>query len=139
MTPEICEMPAAEYHGLERRHSKLENDLASMEHTFAEQAQIVSKLVVISENNANAMSRLESWVVTHEADYRAVRERLLSQEIIGNTISQRLDKVTSAFETVSVQFMNDRSRFLGAWAAAGSAGAFILGCIAVAKAFGVLG
>ena len=132
-------MPAAEYHGLERRHSKLENDLSTMESTFAEQAKIVSKLVVITENSANAMSRLENWVITHEADYRAVRERLLSQEIIGNSISKRLDAVTTALERVTNGYLTDRSKATGAWFAATAVGAFVLGALAVAKAFGVLG
>lgn len=132
-------MPAADhnYHGPERRH--LENAIDELEHSLASQNQVVSKLVIISENTTSSLQRLENWVMTHEADYRAVRERLLSQEIIGNSISQRLDKVTAAFESVSAKYMNDRSRVLGAWAAAGSAGAFVLGLLAVAKAFGVLG
>lgn len=118
---------------------RLEGDLSELEKSMATQNAIVSKLVVVSENTNSSLRQLEGWVRTHEADYRAVRERLLSQELIGNSISQRLDKVTIAFESVSTKYMNDRSRFLGAWAAAGSAGAFILGAIAVLKAFGFLG
>lgn len=131
-------MPTAEYHGLERRHQKLEESVAAMEHSFVEQAQIVSKLVIISENSSNAMTKLESWVNAHEQDYRAVRERLLGQEIMGTSVLSRLDGLTSALEHVTKAYLQDRSRVLGAWAAAGSAGAFVLGLIAVAKAFGWL-
>jgi hypothetical protein len=138
MNPGICEMPSAEYHGLERRHQKLEDTVNEVQHSFAEQAQIVSKLVIISENNSNAMSRLETWVGAHEQDYRAVRERLLGQEIMGTSVLARLDGLTSALEHVTKAYLTDRSRVLGAWSAAGSAGAFILGLLAAAKAFGVI-
>ena len=130
-------MPTADqYTGPERRH--FEQALNELEQSFASQNQIVTKLIVVSENTANSMQRMESWIVAHEQDYRAVRERLLSQELIGSNVSARLDKVTNAFEAVSTRYMNDRSRMLGAYAAAGSAGAFILGLLAVAKAFGFL-
>jgi len=131
-------MPATEYHGLERRHQKLEDALGEMEHSFAEQSQIVSKLVIISENNSNAMNKLESWVSGHEQDYRAVRERLLSQEIMGSSVLSRLDSLTAALEHVTKGYLADRNRVSGAWAAAGSAGAFVLGLVAIVKAFGII-
>lgn len=117
---------------------RVERTVTELEHSLAAQNQVVTKLLVITENTATAMQRMEDWRESHERDYRAVRERLLSQEITGNNISQRLDKVTAAFEAVSASYMGDKHRMLGAYSAAASAGAFILGMIAVAKAFGFI-
>lgn len=130
-------MPTAEQPNMIDR--RVERAVTELEHSLAAQNQVVTKLLVITENTATAMQHMEDWRESHERDYRAVRERLLSQEITGSNISQRLDRVTVAFEAVSTKYMNDRNRMLGAYSAAGSAAAFILGLVAVAKAFGVIG
>lgn len=131
-------MPTAEqYNDFDRR--RVERVVTELEHSIEAQNQVVTKLLVVTENTATAMQRMEDWRESHERDYRAVRERLLSQELTGSSISQRLDKVTAAFEAVSASYMNDKHRMLGAYAAIGSAGAFVLGLVAVAKAFGILG
>lgn len=130
-------MSTAEQHNdFDRR--RVDHTITELEHSLAAQNQVVTKLLVVTENTATAMQQMESWREAHERDYRAVRERLLSQEITGSNISQRLDKVTAAFEMVSASYMNDKHRMLGAYAAIGSAGAIVLGLIAVAKAFGLL-
>lgn len=132
-------MSTAEQHNDPDRRRRVERTVTELEHSLAAQNQVVTKLLVITENTATAMQRMEDWREAHERDYRAVRERLLSQEITGSNVAARLDKVTAAFEAVSAGYMDDKNQRLGAYSAAGSAGALILGLVAVAKAFGLIG
>lgn len=126
----------SEYTGTDRRH--LETAVDTLERTFAEQSQLVAKLLVVSENTTNAMARLERWVGSHETDYRGVRERLLSQEIVVDANAKRIETLTLALETTMRTYLTDRSKALGVWVALASTAAFVTGVVAVIKSFGVI-
>lgn len=125
-----------EYTGTDRRHLEIAVD--TLEKTFAEQSQIVAKLLVVSENTTNAMARLERWVGSHEIDYRGVRERLLSQEIVVDAAGKRIETMTIALEATMQTHLADRSKLLGIWVALASAAAFVSGVVALFKSFGVI-
>lgn len=131
MKPEICQMPAAEYHGLERRQAALET-------SFAEQSQIVTKLLTLSENNISAMNRLETWVATHEADYRTVRERLLTQEVRQDAASKRIETLTAAVEAAMNAYLAGKHKLSGGWFVVTTTAATVLGLLTVAKALGLI-
>jgi hypothetical protein len=129
-------MPA-EFTGIERRH--LEHAVDQLERSHSEQQQIVAKLLVISENNASAMTRLEAWVTSHEADYRAVRERLLSQELIGENISQRLETLNSTINTTMQAYLADKNKVFGGWFILAAVGGIIVAASSVLVAAHQLG
>lgn len=130
-------MPPAEYAGIERRH--LEQAVDQLERSHADQQQIVAKLLVISENNASAMTRLESWVTSHEADYRAVRERLLSQEIIGAGIAQRLETLNDTINTTMQAYLGDKNKVFGGWFILAAVGGIVVAGSSVLVAMHQLG
>ena len=124
------------YPQIERRH--LEHAVHGLEKTFAEQSQIVAKLLVISENTAKATERLDLWVNNHEADYRLVRERLLTTELTSDVATKRIEALTVGLETVMRTYMSDRNKAIGGWVALTAVGGAFLGLIAALKSFGVL-
>ena len=109
-----------DYTGTDRRHlevavDQLEKSHAGLERSYAEQSRIVSQLLIISENNTNAMSRLEAWVSAHEVDYRTVRERLLSQEITGENVVRQMAALSTTIEATMKAYLADRNRAVGGW------------------------
>ena len=123
------------YPQIERRH--LEHSVHVLEQTFAEQSQIVAKLLVISENTAKATERLDLWVNAHEADYRAVRERLLATELTSDAATKRIEALTAGLETIMRTYMSDRNKAIGGWVALTAVGGAVMGLLAVLKTFGV--
>lgn len=110
----------ADYTGTDRRHlevavDQLEKSHAGLERSYIEQSRIVSQLLTISENNTNAMSRLEAWMSAHEVDYRTVRERLLSQEITGESVVKQMAVLNVTIETTLKAYLADRNRAVGGW------------------------
>ena len=118
---------------------RLEKSHAWLEKSYVEQSQLVAKLLIISENNANAMARFEAWVTTHETDYRAVRERLLSQELVGEGISKQLISLTAAIDGVTKAYSSDRNKALGGWFAVAGVSGVIVSLVAVLVALKTLG
>ena len=123
------------YPQIERRH--LEHAVHGLEKTFAEQSQIVAKLLVISENTAKATERLDLWVNNHEADYRLVRERLLTAELTSDAATKRIEALTVGLETVMRTYMSDRNKAIGGWVALVAVAGAFMGLLAVLKTFGV--
>lgn len=121
----------SEFTGTDRRHlevavDQLERSHAGLEKSYAEQSRIVGQLLAISENNTNAMSRVEAWVTAHEVDYRAVRERLLSQEISGENVVKQMAALSVTIETTMNAYLADRNRAVGGWfTVAAVSGAFV--------------
>lgn len=124
------------YPQIERRH--LEHAVHGLEKTFAEQSQIVAKLLVISENTAKATERLDLWVNNHEADYRLVRERLLTTELTSDVATKRIEALTVGLETVMRTYMSDRNKAIGGWVALTAVISAAVGLLAALKSFGVI-
>lgn len=129
-------MTTENYTGADRRH--IEGAVDHLEKTFSEQSQIVARLIVVSENTANSVARLENWITSHELDYRSVRERVLAQEIASDTTIKRVEALALALETTMRTYLADRNKAVGGWVALTAVGAFIVGLLAVFKSFGVL-
>ena len=134
-----------DYTSTDRRHldvaiDHLEKSHAGLEKSYIEQSRIVAQLLTISENNANAMSRLEAWVTAHEADYRAGRERLLSQEITGENVVRQMAALSTTIETTMKAYLADRNRAVGGWftvAAVSGAVVSIVALLVGAKSLGL--
>lgn len=131
MNPEIYHMQTPEYHGLERRQIGLET-------SFAEHSKTITKLLILSENNVNAMAKLEAWVAAHDADYRTVRERLLSQEVRHDATNKRIETLTAAVETAMNAYLADKNKLRGGWFIVTTIAAVIVGIVAIARSFGIL-
>lgn len=121
------------YPQVERRH--LESTVLMLEKTFADQSQIVAKLLVISENTAKATERLDSWINTHEVDYRLVRERLLTTELVRDADTKRIEALTSGLETIMKTYMSDRNKAIGGWVTLTAIVGMLLGLLSVLKSF----
>lgn len=126
-----------EFLGPERRH--IDRQLSQLEKTQAEQAKIVAQLVVISENNAKSMTKIDTWVASHETDYRIVRERLLSQEMVGGNISKQVSLLTSMIESTMNQYLADRNRAVGGWFTVAAVSGAVVAASALAAALHSIG
>ena len=119
------------YHGVERRQARLE-------HSLAEMNLLVAKVLQVSENNNQALARLDKWVETHEADYRTVRERVLVQEVGMASLVQSVTGLTATLDVAVKQYAVDRNRLTGAWVTIGVIGSAAGSIVALLKVFGVL-
>lgn len=119
------------YNGVERRQAHLERSMAEMN-------ALVVKVLQVSENNNQALARLDRWVESHEADYRTVRERILVQEVNTGSLVQSVTNLTATLDVAVKQYAGDRNRLTGAWVTIGVIGSAAGSIVALLKVFGVL-
>lgn len=126
-------METQEFNAQERR--RLDETVKELTHACAAQTNNITKLLVVSENNTTAVSKMEQWIASHEADYRIVRERLLQMEVTGTQIDKRIEMLTTAIESTMKSYLADKSRVTGGWQVLVSIGAIIMAAISIFAVF----